>query len=64
MVDNLNYLFIFSFESTDIYTGNKIFCDKIRLKQYIYTNPAIQKVIEGKPQPKEAHFTHKKKSSN
>ena len=46
--------------------GNKIVHDKTRFTQYISTNPALQKVLEGKQQPKEAHFTHtqKKKSSN
>ena len=37
---------------------NKIFHDKNRFKQYISTNPALQKVLEGKPQPKEANNTH------
>ena len=37
---------------------NKIFHDQNRFKQYISTNPALQKVLEGKPQPKEAKTTH------
>ena len=43
--------------------GNKIFCDKTRFAQYISTNPALQKVLEGKQQPKEAHFTHTQKKN-
>ena len=32
---------------------NKIFQDKNKFKQYVATNLALQKVIEGKLQPKE-----------
>ncbi|MBV2133994.1 hypothetical protein KRX52_14530, partial [Pseudomonas sp. MAP12] len=38
---------------------NKIFHDKTRFKQYVTTNPALQKVLEGKLQPKEINYTHK-----
>ena len=38
---------------------NKIFQDKNRFKQYIATNPALQKILEGKSQTKEANNTHK-----
>ena len=38
---------------------NKIFHDKNRFKQYLSTNPALQKVLEGKLQYKEANCTHK-----
>ena len=37
---------------------NKIFDDKNRFKQYISTNPALQKVLEEKSQPKETNYTH------
>ena len=32
--------------------------NKSRFTQYISTNPALKKVLEGKHQPKEANFTH------
>ena len=38
--------------------GEKILNDKNRLKQYLSTNLALQNVLEGKPQPKEANYTH------
>ncbi|MBV2135169.1 hypothetical protein KRX52_20585 [Pseudomonas sp. MAP12] len=38
---------------------NKIFHDKNRFKQYISTNPALQKVLEGKLQLNENNYTHK-----
>ena len=37
---------------------NKIFNDKNRFKQYISTNPALQKILEGKSQTKEINNTH------
>ena len=37
---------------------NKIFQDKNRFKQYVATNPALQKLLEGKPQTKEANNIH------
>ena len=37
---------------------NKIFQDKNRFKQYIATNPALQKILEGKSQTMEANNTH------
>ena len=37
---------------------NKIFQDKNRFKQYVATNPALQKILEGKSQTKEANNTH------
>ena len=36
---------------------DKIFHDKTRFKQYVTTNPALQKVLEGKLQPKEINYT-------
>jgi hypothetical protein len=36
-----------------------IFHDKVKLKQYLSTNPATLKVLEGKFQPKEVDYTHK-----
>ena len=36
---------------------NKMFNDKTRFKQYVTTNPAIQKVLEGKLQSKEINYT-------
>ena len=38
---------------------NKIVHGKTRIKQYVHTNPDLQKVLEEKPQPKEANFIHK-----
>ena len=35
---------------------NKIFQDKNKFKQFAATNPALQKVIEGKLQPKESNI--------
>ena len=35
------------------------FHDKTRFKQYLSTNPAIQKVLEGKLQPKKCNHTYK-----
>ena len=35
---------------------NKIFQDKNKFKQYVATNPALQKVIERKSQPKESNI--------
>ena len=37
---------------------NKIFQDKNKFKQYVATNPALRKVIEGKSQTKEANNIH------
>ena len=38
--------------------GNKILQDKNKFKQYIATNPALQKVIEEKSQPKESNIAN------
>ena len=35
---------------------NKIFQDKNKFKQFVATNPPLQKVIEGKSQPKESNI--------
>ena len=35
---------------------NKIFQDKNKFKQFVATNPALQKVIEGKSQHKESNI--------
>ena len=35
---------------------NKIFQDKNKFKQYVATNPALQKVLEGKSQSKESNI--------
>ena len=43
---------------------NKIFQDKNRFKQYVATNSALQKVLEGKPQLKEANNTHNSQTSD
>ena len=42
--------------SFNINGENKIFQDKNKFKQFIATNPALQKVIEGKSQPKESNI--------
>jgi hypothetical protein len=39
----------------------KIFYNKIKFKQYISTNPTLQKIMEGKLQHKEGSYTLKKK---
>ena len=38
---------------------NKIFNDEARFTQYISTNPALQKALEGKLPPKEVYYAHK-----
>ena len=38
---------------------NKIFHDKAKFKQCLSSDPALQKVLEGKLQPKEATCTDK-----
>ncbi|CAH7484839.1 AABR07011733.1 [Phodopus roborovskii] len=45
--------------SVNIDGENKIFNDKTRFSQYVSTNPALQKVLEGKFQPKEGNYAHK-----
>ena len=37
---------------------NKIFQDKNKFKQYVATNPALQRVLEGKSQPKESNIAN------
>ena len=37
---------------------NKIFQDKNKFKQFVVTNQALQKVIEGKSQPKESNIAN------
>ena len=49
--------------STTINGENKIFHGKTRFKQYLSTNPVIQKVLEGKLQPKEANCKHRQEIS-
>ena len=34
---------------------NKIFQDKNKFKQYVTTNPALQRILEGKLHPKESN---------
>ena len=36
----------------------KIFQDKNKFKQFVATNPALMKVIEGKSQPKESNIAN------
>lgn len=36
---------------------NMIFNDKVKIKQYQYINPVLQKVLKPKVQPKEANYT-------
>ena len=38
---------------------NKIFYDKTRFNQYLATNPALRKILEGKLQPKEVGYINK-----
>lgn len=42
---------------------NKKFHDETRFEQYVFTNPTLLKVLEGKNQPKEVSGTHKKTSN-
>ena len=35
----------------------KIFHEKMEFKQYLFTNPALQKILEGQLQPKEVNYT-------
>ena len=46
-----------SFLSTSMDGENKIFNDKNRFKHYVTTNPTLQKILEGKSQPKEPNYT-------
>jgi hypothetical protein len=39
---------------------NKIFHDKIKFIQYLSTNPALQRIINGKHQHKEENYTLEK----
>jgi hypothetical protein len=38
----------------------KVFQDKTKFKQYLYTNPALQRIIEEKVQHKEGNYTQEK----
>jgi hypothetical protein len=38
---------------------NKTFHDKVKFKQYLTTNLALQNVLEENLQPKEVKYTHK-----
>jgi hypothetical protein len=35
----------------------KIFCDKTKFKQYLSTNPALQRILEGKLEYEEGIYT-------
>lgn len=37
---------------------NKIFHDDVKFEQYLFTNPAPQKVLQGKFIPKEVNYRH------
>jgi hypothetical protein len=43
---------------------NKIFHDKTKFTQYLSTNPALQRIIDGKHQHKEGNYTQEKEESN
>jgi hypothetical protein len=43
--------------SINIDGETKIFQDKIKFKQYLFTNPALQRILEGKLQHKEGTWT-------
>ena len=45
--------------SITIYRENKIFNDKARFSQYVSTNPALQKALEGKLHSKKVYYAHK-----
>jgi hypothetical protein len=38
----------------------KVFHDKTKFTQYLYTNPALQRIINGKHQHKEGNYTLEK----
>jgi hypothetical protein len=38
----------------------KIFHDKMKFTQYVFTNPALQKIIKGKLQHKDGNYTIEK----
>jgi hypothetical protein len=40
--------------------GEKIFHDKTKFAQYLSTNPALQRIIDGKLQHKERNYTLEK----
>ncbi|KAL6088665.1 hypothetical protein STEG23_010199 [Scotinomys teguina] len=42
---------------------NKTFQNKTKFKQYLSTNPALQKALEGGFQPKEVRYTHENKGN-
>jgi hypothetical protein len=46
--------------SVTIQEENKIFHDKIKFAQYLSTNPALQRIIDGKHQHKEVNYTLEK----
>jgi hypothetical protein len=39
---------------------NKIFQDKTKFTQYLFTNPALQRIIDGKHQHKKGNYTLQK----
>jgi hypothetical protein len=47
--------------SINIYEESKIFQDKTKFKQYLSTNPALQRMLEGKLQHKKGTYTKEKK---
>ena len=46
--------------SISISGQTKIFYDKINFTQYLSTNPALQRIIDGKHQHKEGNYTLEK----
>jgi hypothetical protein len=48
--------------SINIDGKTKIFHDKSKFKQYLSTNPALERILEGKLQHKEGTYTKEKTS--
>jgi hypothetical protein len=46
--------------SITIVRENKIFYDKTKFTEYLFTNPALQRIIDGKHQHKEGNYTLEK----
>jgi hypothetical protein len=51
-------------KQTNKQTKNKIFHDKTKFKQYFSIKPALQKILQGKFQHKEANYTSKNQEIN
>ena len=50
--------------SINIDGENKIFQNRTKFKQHLFTNPALQRILEGKPQHKEGATPKKREDSD